>query len=158
MLFSFINKKKHNLLDLFFNFFLVITLIFSANFLEEDLIIGVFSTSILFVLFFFIKDLVFENIRQYRRRVKKIFRVQRDFLKRNYFIHNKIARLHFLYMKKIIFHYYFIKCLKLFINFNLKIKYFLSKVVYFKIYYLNLITSFIFKLSFKLLNLFYFYI
>lgn len=154
----FLQKYDKSLLLTLLNLGLIFIFNFSSNFLEEDLIIGVFSTSILFTIFFFLKDLVRENARQYRRRIKKAFRVQRDFLTRNYFIMNKIGRLHFVYMKKLIIKNYSIKCLKLYLNVTFKIKYIFSKIIYLKIYYFNIVILSILKLSFKLLNLFYFYI
>lgn len=148
-----VKYKKKNLMSKLLNLVLLLMVIFSANFLEEDLIIGTFSTVVLVLIFMLFRDLISENLREYRKNIKKIFRVQRDFLKRNYFIHNKLSRLNFLYIKKIIFKYYFVKSLKLFLNLNLKVKNFLSKKTYFKLYYVNLIMTFISKLSFKLFNL-----
>jgi hypothetical protein len=148
-----VKYKKKNLMSKLLNLVLLLMVIFSANFLEEDLIIGTFSTVVLVLIFMLLRDLISENLREYRKNIKKIFRVQRDFLKRNYFIHNKLSRLNFLYIKKIIFKYYFVKSLKLFLNLNLKVKNFLSNKTYFKLYYVNLIMTFISKLSFKLFNL-----
>ena len=130
-----VKYKKKNLMSKLLNLVLLLMVIFSANFLEEDLIIGTFSTVVLVLIFMLLRDLISENLREYRKNIKKIFRVQRDFLKRNYFIHNKLSRLNFLYIKKIIFKYYFVKSLKLFLNLNLKVKNFLSNKTYFKLYY-----------------------
>ena len=147
------NKYKSKFFSNLFFFFFIIVFLCSVNFLEEDIFIGIFSNLILGFLVFILRELKAESARQNRKRIKKVFRMQRDFLKRYYFYFYKLLKINFRYIKKITFNYFLIKCTKLFIKLNLNLKFYFYKVIYIKTYILNFIILFLFKFFNKLLEL-----
>jgi len=52
--------------DICFNAILILVFIFNKNYLEEDLIIGLFSSIILFFLFFSLHEMKKESLRELR--------------------------------------------------------------------------------------------
>lgn len=151
------NKYKSKFFSNFFFFFFLLVFVCSVNFLEEDIIIGLLSNLILGVAVFSLRELKAEAARQNRKRIKEAFRIQRDLLKRYYFFFYKMLKTNFKYIKKITFKYFLIKCSKLFLRSNLKLKFFFYKFLYIKMYFLNLIIFFFFKFNCDFLDLFLIY-
>jgi len=125
-----------------FYVFFFIEFLFSSNYLEEDLIIGLFSNIILFGIVFFIREFKSIDIRLNRKRIKLGFRIQKKLLKRYY-----------RYFRKLSLKYFFIKCMKLFLVFGLKRKFFYNKLLYIKMYFFNILIFFILKFNLNFLNL-----
>lgn len=139
--------------DLAFNFCLILIFIFSKNYLEEDLIIGLFSSMVLFFLFFSLKELKAEQIRQLRLKIKKVYRIQKKLLTVYYFFYATFLGRTVKYTKKITSKHFEIKLDKIFIKTNLKLKNFLSKLIFIKIYYLNLIVNLVFNFNLRNFNI-----
>lgn len=129
--------------DLFFNLILILVFVFSKNYLEEDLIIGLFSSIILFFLFFVLKELKAEEVRQLRLSIKKVYRIQKKVLALYYFLGSIIFKNFFKYTKKITSKIFLIKLNKIFLSINLKLKNFISKSIYLKIFNFNFIAYFV---------------
>ena len=66
--------------DICFNAILILVFIFNKNYLEEDLIIGLFSSIILFFIFFSLHELKKESLRELRLKIKKVYRIQNELL------------------------------------------------------------------------------
>ena len=65
-----------------FYVFFFIEFLFSSNYLEEDLIIGLFSNIILFGIVFFMREFKSIDIRLNRKRIKLGFRIQKKIFKK----------------------------------------------------------------------------
>ena len=146
--------KSQLTFDILFNLSLVLIFIFSKNYLEEDLIIGIFSCMILFFLFFFLKELKARDLQLLRLNIKKAYRIQKKLLLVYYFFYTLILKKIVKYTKKITSKIFLIKLRKISFNINLKIKNFISKLIFIKIYYLNILINFVFTISLKNLNIF----
>lgn len=129
--------------DLLFNLILILIFAFSKNYLEEDLIIGLFSSIILFFLFFTLKELRAEEVRQLRLGIKKVYRIQKKVLALYYFLGSIIFKNFFKYTKKITSKIFLIKLNKIFLSISLKLKNFISKSIYLKIFNFNFIAYFV---------------
>lgn len=122
-----------------FNIIIVLLYISSQNYLEEDLIIGFCSNIILFLVLFSLKELKGVILRQVRLKVKKSFRVQKLFLRRYYFFFFKLLKVNLIYFKKLLFKYFLIKFVKLIIKINIKKIHFYSRLIFIKLFYLNIL-------------------
>lgn len=140
--------------DILFNIILILIFIFSKNYLEEDLIIGIFSCLIVFFLVFTLKEFKSKEVRLFRITMKKIYRIQKKILLVYYFFYLFIFKKVVKYTKKIISKFFLVKLRKLSISINLKFKNFISKLIYIKIYYFNILINLVFFLSLKNLNIF----
>lgn len=125
--------------DLYFNLFLILIFLFSKNYLEEDFIIGFLSLIILFISYFSIKELKREDLRQFRLKVKKIFRIQKKLLKTYMFFGTILLKKFIKYTKKIFFKIFRIKLKKIFFNLLLKINNLILKIIYIKIFNFNIL-------------------
>ena len=134
-----------------FYVFFFIEFLFSSNYLEEDLIIGLFSNIILFGIVFFIREFKSIDIRLNRKRIKLGFRIQKK--PKNYFFFFKLIKRYYRYFRKLSLKYFFIKCMKLFLVFGLKRKFFYNKLLYIKMYFFNILIFFILKFNLNFLNL-----
>ncbi len=150
-------KNRSKFFSNFFFFLFVIIFMCSVNFLEEDLFIGIFSNLILGFGIFLLKELNYLKIRANRKKLKEIFRIQRNLLVRDYFYFYKFIKINFKYISKITFNYFLIKSSKLFISLNLKLKFNFYKIMYIKNFFFNFIIYFFFKINCDLLDLFFNY-
>lgn len=146
-------EKKFNL-NVCINLLIVIVFVFTNSFLEEDLLIGGFSTLIFFFFFCFIKEIKSVVVREFRLKVKKVFRIQNKLLKRYYFFYRKIMKIHLKYLKKILVKNLIVKYFKVLISTNLKLNFFFSRLIYIKAYYFNYIIIFLIKTNMIVLKLF----
>ena len=89
-------------LDIIINLILVLFLIFSKNFLEEDLILGLFSSLTLLFAFFLFKEAKSKDLRELRLNIKKVYRIQKKLLKEYYFYYGLIQKRYFKYTKRIL--------------------------------------------------------
>lgn len=122
-----------------FNVVIILMYISSQNYLEEDLIIGFCSNMILFLIIFFLKESKDSVLKEARLKVKVSFRNQKKYLRRYYFFFFKLLKVNIIYFKKIVFQYFLIKLMKLIIKTNVKKIHFFSKLVFIKLFYLNLL-------------------
>merc|ERR1712137_1070214 len=74
--------------DICFNAILILVFVFNKNYLEEDLIIGLFSSIILFFIFFSLHELKKESLRELRLKIKKVYRIQNELLEMYFFCFN----------------------------------------------------------------------
>jgi len=146
-------KNRYQLFYSVFYLFFFIEFLFSSNYLEEDLIIGLFSNIILFGIVFFIREFKSIDIRLNRKRIKLGFRIQKKLLKSYYFFFFKFIKRYYRYFRKLSLKYFFINCIKLFLIFGLKRKFFYNKLLYMKIYFFNILIFFILKFNLNFLNL-----
>merc|ERR1712173_287899 len=103
----------------------------NKNYLEEDLIIGLFSSIILFFIFFSLHELKKESLRELRLKIKKVYRIQNELLEVYYFFVSTVSKFFFKYLKK---------------------KTFLTKLIYLKSLNLKILNKLVLKLSLKLIN------
>merc|ERR1712063_139816 len=129
--------------DICFNAILILVFIFNKNYLEEDLIIGLFSSIILFFLFFSLHEMKKESLRELRLKIKKVY---------NFFV-SAVSKYFLRYLKKITSRFFFIKLNKILFNAKLKQKSFLTKLVYLKYLNLNILNKLVLKLNLKLINI-----
>lgn len=141
---KYIVETKLNI-DFCINFVLVLIYIFSDYFLEEDLIINICSNLILFFVFFVVRELKNEKIRQFRLQIKKIYRRQNDLLFMYYFYYNVIIVIHFRYLIRSTILFFF-KSTKFQLVMGKKIIFPLARSIYIKTYYFNLILKFFRKI------------
>ena len=136
------------------NILLAFIFLFSSNVLEDSLLIGLFSTIVLLSLFFSIRQGREKITRDTRKNLKVFFRIQKKLLKKCYFIYLNIIKMKFKYLKKVSKKYFRIKYIKLMMYSNLKLKFFFFKLIFFKLYLLNLISKLVFSISFNILTVF----
>jgi len=125
---------KFNLLS---NWLIVLLFFLSKNCLDEDFVLGILSTFIFFLIFSGMKEYNYETLRQIRKLTKKIFRFQKISLKKYLFFYRELvkrcSRIYKIYQK-----YLIIK----FINFSFVIyskKFsFYSKLLFVRIWVLNI--------------------
>ena len=166
--------------DICFNAILILVFIFNKNYLEEDLIIGLFSSIILFFIFFSLHELKKESLRELRLKIKKVYRIQNELLEVYYFFVSTVSKFFFKYLKKITSRFFFIKLNitnnftnssqrvmkikkeysriliklnKILFNAKLKQKTFLTKLIYLKSLNLKILNKLVLKLSLKLINI-----
>jgi hypothetical protein len=139
--------------DIAFNAILILVFIFNKNYLEEDLIIGLFSSIILFFFFFSLHELKKESLRELRLKIKKVYRIQNELLEVYYFFVSTVSKFFLKYLKKITSRFFFIKLNKILFNAKLKQKKFLTKLIYLKYLNLNILNKLVLKLNLKLINI-----
>lgn len=140
--------------DVVLNVVLILILIFSKNYLEEDLILGLFSSIILFFIYFFFKESKSQDLRLLRLNIKKIYRVQKRLLAIYYFYYNLLQKRYLKYTKKILKKVFFLKLNKALISMNKKFKNFFSRLIFIKLLTLNILSSVLLKTNIKYLNVF----
>jgi hypothetical protein len=126
-----------NLFETSFYFFLILIFVFSENYLEEDLIIGLFSLIILFFLYFIFQILKTEDIREFRLNIKKVYRIQKKLLRFYYFLGVILEEKFFFYTEKIFFFYFLIKLKKHFFSLKLRLQNLTYKQIYLKTFFIN---------------------
>jgi len=139
--------KKERLLKMSSNFnvgiacniVLGILYIFSKNSLREDFIIGICTTLLFILIFFSMKEFKAETLRQIRLRTKVIFRRQKLMLKYYSFFYIKIVVVLFIYCRKTLVRYIYIKLLYRVINLSGIKRFFFNKILFYKIYFINLL-------------------
>jgi len=136
------------------NIFLLVIFLFSSNILEDSLLINLFSIIVLLSIYFLIKLSRALILRLIRKQIKLTYRIQKNFLKRCYFFFIRIIKFKVKYLKNLSKKYFFIKYKKILIFAHLKYKFFYFKLIFCKLYFLNLVNKLIFNISFDLIVLF----
>ena len=129
--------------DICFNAILILVFVFNKNYLEEDLIIGLFSSIILFFIFFSLHELKKESLRELRLKIKKVYRIQNELLEMYFFFVSTVSKFFLKYLKKITSKFFFIKLNKILFNAKWKQKGFLTRLVYLKYLNLNILNKLI---------------
>lgn len=126
--------------DVLFNVVLLVTFILSQNYLEEDVIVGLFSIINLLTIVVVIRESRSETLRQIRKRTKKVFRVQKILLRKyayfsvkNHKIFNKI----FYRLRE---KFFFVRVIKRYIHFKYLRIFLYTNVIFMKLMVLNTIT------------------
>ena len=112
-----------------------------------------FSSIILFFIFFSLHELKKESLRELRLKIKKVYRIQNELLEVYYFFVSTVSKFFFKYLKKITSRFFFIKLNKILFNAKLKQKTFLTKLIYLKSLNLKILNKLVLKLSLKLINI-----
>lgn len=139
--------------DTFLNIFFFLIIVFSKNYLEEDLILGLFSSIVLFLIFFFFKEEKKQGLREFRLNVKKIYRIQKDLLSSYYSYYRLLQRRYFKYTKNFIKKFFLFKLSKSLMPISFKLKNFLSKLIFIKSFTLNLLINLILKENINILSI-----
>jgi len=134
-----LNLVKKVTVNLVLNLSLLFVFAFFNIIIEEDNIIGCFSTLILFILFVFLKELKSETTRQLRLRTKLVFRIQKLVLKHYSFFYSIISKIHLKFMKKLTFKIIFLKFTKLDFKSKTKTIFAKTRLIFVKIYSFNLL-------------------
>lgn len=141
---------KNIKLNLLCNWFVVFLFVLSKNCLDEDFILGLLSTFIFFFIFCAMKEYNYENLRQIRKRTKKIFRVQKFSLKKYLSLYKALVR-RFKRVTNLYQKYLMIQFSFFLIFINSKKFAFYSKLLFIRVWVLNiklcLIYSFLRNLS-----------
>jgi len=139
--------------DICFNAILILVFVFNKNYLEEDLIIGLFSSIILFFIFFSLHELKKESLRELRLKIKKVYRIQNELLEMYFFFVSTVSKFFLKYLKKITSKFFFIKLNKILFNAKWKQKGFLTRLVYLKYLNLNILNKLVLKLNVRLISI-----
>jgi hypothetical protein len=138
--------------NLLLNSAIILSFLSYKNYLEENLIIGVCTYIILFIVFFIIRELKEESIKEFRRKIKSIFFIQNEYIKCYSFLSFLLFRRCIRFKKRILYKKFFTKVFNLMSIFKLKNLFFFLKIFTIKLANLNILINLVlFKLNMKVI-------
>ena len=135
------------------NIIIGIVYLFSKNSLREDFVIGVCTTLLFIFIFFFIKEYKAETLRQIRLQTKVVFRRQKLMLKFYSFFYTKTVVILLDFCRMLLLKYIYFILLSRMIKMGAWKKFFLSKLLFIKIYFVNLLQLYFNKIIIEVIKI-----
>jgi len=132
---------KHYKIDFFLNFILICFFLFSQNFLEEDIIIGICSYTVLLSIFFLSRETIVTFFKKLRKDIKNFFVLQNKFHLFFNYLYVYFFDKNLSFVRRTFYRTVLIKTCTLYMLKKIKFVFFKTKFLFLKILILSLLNK-----------------